>query len=201
MNRLFYLSICVLWACSGANKAEHEQTALTMFPNMATVTEDSCARWGKPLTSFTIEYPSRYAPVYNVRDNYVDLSYKDSTGNVIQHIALGKSQHIIGKEEIEKWTHLMDSVMHVSPAYNRDTIGYANYGNREYYILRGRLNYDFLSAPGIKGMYNMTSFMVSPFGTERTNGVLWAVVTKEGFDNEELRKEAQDILNTLRFNE
>ena len=95
----------------------------------------------------------------------------------------------------------MDSLMHVSPAYNRDTIEYAKYGNSEFYILRATLNYDFLGQPGFKGNYKMASFLVSPIGTERTNGVLWTVMTKETSDNEQLRKEAQDVLNTLRFND
>jgi len=47
----------------------------------------------------------------------------------------------------------------------------------------------------------MTSFLVSPIGTNRENGVSWSVITKEKWDNEELRKEAEDILNTLAFKE
>jgi len=171
------------------------------FENTATVTEDSCRRWDRAVTSFTIQYPPNYKAEYNKRNNYLILSNADSAGNVIQEIAMGRNENITGREEIEKWTLAMDTILQKVKGYRLDTIKYDNYGNNEFYILSGTLNFDSYGQPTFTGDYKMTSFLVSPIGTNRENGVSWSVITKEKWDNEELRKEAEDILNTLAFKE
>src|SRR6187401_1702922 len=59
MNRLsFYLCVSILlFGCSGT--ATTDKTLMN-FENTATVTEDSCRRWDRAVTSFTIQYPPNY---------------------------------------------------------------------------------------------------------------------------------------------
>lgn len=176
-------------------KYREQNTSLTNAQTVV-VSRDECLKWKLAPTSFSTAVPSAFKVTYCPGNNaYCGFKQKNKSGVITHEIKFVES---VLSDEKETINQINQSLKRQVNTFRTTSIKMEIFDNKQYYVLRGIINFDQFKSPEYKGDYLLTYFIFQPI-SNNCRGFAWSELSRKEMNQVTLATEASKILNSLKF--